>query len=118
MSSLAVRAHKRHEMCAHAYKRDRTPLIQCDVMARPKRQEDPLLPVPLPRRRPSRANTRALATWVKPELVHEINALAQDEQTSVSALLEEAAINLLRERGIEFPDYMRHYRKDATEVAP
>jgi hypothetical protein len=64
------------------------------------------------------APTRALATWVKPELVHEINALAQDEQTSVSALLEEAAINLLRERGIEFPDYMRHYRKDATEVAP
>ncbi|WP_234781619.1 ribbon-helix-helix protein, CopG family [Sphingobium yanoikuyae] len=55
---------------------------------------------------------------MKPELVHEINALAQDEQTSVSALLEEAAINLLRERGIEFPDYMRHYRKDVIEVAP
>src|SRR3546814_2674244 len=33
-----------------------------ELMARPKRQEDPLLPVPLPRRRPSRANTRNLAT--------------------------------------------------------
>lgn len=95
-------------------------LTQClwEAMARPKRQEDPLLPVPLPRRRPSRANTRALGTWVKPELVHQINALAQDEDTSVSALLEEAAIQLLRDRGIEFPDYMRHYRKADAEVAP
>lgn len=105
-------------MCAHAYYGDGLTLCLCDAMARPKRQEDPLLPVPLPRRRPSRANTRALATWVKPELVHQINALAQDEATSVSALLEEAAIQLLRDRGIEFPDYMRHYRKEAPEVAP
>ena len=44
-------------------------------MARPKRQEDPLLPVPLPRRRPSRANTRNLAASVKPELVAEIERL-------------------------------------------
>src|SRR3546814_5404593 len=40
-------------------------------MARPKRQEDPLLPVPLPRRRPSRANTRNPAASVKPELAAE-----------------------------------------------
>ncbi|EQB08199.1 hypothetical protein L286_02370 [Sphingobium sp. HDIP04] len=80
-------------------------------MARPKRQEDPLLPVPLPKRRPSRANTRNLAAWVKPELAAEIKGLAEREQTSVAALVEEATINLLKTRGIEYPDYLRHYRK-------
>src|SRR3546814_1373962 len=80
-------------------------------MARPKRQEDPLLPVPLPRRRPSRANTRNLAASVKPELAAEIKNLAEREQTSVAALVEEATINLLKARGIEYPDYLRHYRK-------
>src|SRR3546814_6105133 len=66
-------------------------------MARPKRQEDPLLPVPLPRRRPSRANTRNLAASVKPELAAEIKSLAEREQTSVAALVEEATINLRSE---------------------
>lgn len=80
-------------------------------MARPKRQEDPLLPVPLPRSRPSRANTRNLAASVKPELAAEIKNLAEREQTSVAALVEEATINLLKARGIEYPDYLRHYRK-------
>src|SRR3546814_13118646 len=77
-------------------------------MARPKRQEDPLLPVPLPRRRPSRANTRNLAASVKPELAAEIKNLAAREQTSVAALVEEATINLLKARGIESPDSLRH----------
>jgi len=85
-------------------------------MARPKRQEDPLLPVPLPRRRPSRANTRNLAASVKPELAAEIKNLAEREQTSVAALVEEATINLLKARGIEYPDYLRHYRKLARRA--
>src|SRR3546814_8444513 len=84
-----------------------------ELMARPKRQEDPLLPVPLPRRRPSRANTRNLAASVKPELAAEIKSLAEREQTSVAALVEEATINLLKARGIEYPDYLRPYRKTA-----
>src|SRR3546814_15377271 len=67
-----------------------------ELMARPKRQEDPLLPVPLPRRRPSRANTRNLAASVKPELAAEIKSLAEREQTSVAALVEEATINLFK----------------------
>src|SRR3546814_12392233 len=57
-----------------------------ELMARPKRQEDPLLPVPLPRRRPSRANTRNLAASVKPELAAEIKSLAEREQTSVAEI--------------------------------
>jgi len=65
----------------------------------------------LPRRRPSRANTRNLAASVKPELAAEIKNLAEREQTSVAALVEEATINLLKARGIEYPDYLRHYRK-------
>src|SRR3546814_18862455 len=48
--------------------RHHTNLLCSRPMARPKRQEDPLLPVPLPRRRPSRANTRNLAASVKLEL--------------------------------------------------
>src|SRR3546814_11115982 len=57
-----------------------------ELMARPKRQEDPLLPVPLPRRRPSRANTRNLAASVQPELAAEIKSLAEREPTSVAEL--------------------------------
>src|SRR3546814_12129788 len=72
-----------------------------ELMARPKRQEDPLLPVPLPRRRPSRANTRNLAASVKPELAAEIKSLAEREQTSVAAPVEEATINLLQASGLE-----------------
>jgi|TARA_R110000868_G_scaffold135094_3_gene347391 hypothetical protein len=48
---------------------------------------------------------------VKPELAAEIKNLAEREQTSVAALVEEATINLLKARGIEYPDYLRHYRK-------
>src|SRR3546814_4415269 len=72
-----------------------------ELMARPKRQEDQLLPVPLPRRRPSRANTRNLAASVKPALAAEIKSLAEREQTSVAALVEEATINLLKARSEE-----------------
>src|SRR3546814_9095336 len=79
--------------------RHHTNLLCSRPMARPKRQEDPLLPVPLPRRRPSRANTRNLAASVKPELAAEIKNLAEREQTSVTALVEEATINLLKARG-------------------
>ena len=90
-------------------------LTDClEIMPRPKRQEDPLLPVPLPRRRPSRANTRNLVSAVKPELAQKIKSLADVEQTSVAALIEEASINLLRSRGIEYPDYLRHYQRDAV----
>src|SRR3546814_16832520 len=85
-------------------------------MARPKSRVDPLLPVPLPRRRPSRANTRNLAASVKPELAAETKNLAEREQTSVAALVEEATINLLKARGIEYPDYLRHYRQLALRA--
>src|SRR3546814_13679648 len=51
-----------------------------ELMARPKRQEDPLLPVPLPRRRPSRAHTRNLAASVKPELAAETKGLPERQQ--------------------------------------
>src|SRR3546814_11809953 len=71
--------------------RHHTNLLCSRPMARPKRQEDPLLPVPLPRRRPSRANTRNLAASVKPELAAEIKNLAEREQTSVAAQIGRAS---------------------------
>src|SRR3546814_12346603 len=73
-------------------------------MARPKRQEDPLLPVPLPRRRPRRAHTRNLAASLKHELEAEIKNLAVREQTSVAALVEEAQMHLLQDRRLEYPE--------------
>src|SRR3546814_9774502 len=94
--------------------RHHTNLLCSRPMARPKRQEDPLLPVPLPRRRPSRANTRNLAASVKPELAAEIKNLAEREQTSVAALVEEATINLLKARGIEYPEDRKSTRMNSS----
>lgn len=54
---------------------------------------------------------------MKPELAQKIKSLADDESTSVAALIEEASINLLRSRGIEYPDYLRHYQREAAETA-
>src|SRR3546814_4128799 len=83
--------------------RHHTNLLCSRPMSRPKRQEDPLLQVPLPRRRQSRANTRNLSASVKLELAAETKNLAEREQTPVAALLEEATSSLSKVRGIASP---------------